>query len=105
MVVEVLPWERMNYLLPLLLLLVGAAPKSDDARPNVLFLIADDWSYPHAGAYGDPNVRTPTFDRLAREGTVFTNAYVASPSCSPSRASILTGRYPHQQRRDERHGP
>lgn len=64
--------------------------------PNILFLIADDWSYPHAGVYGDPVVRTPTFDKLAKEGALFTNAYVASPSCSPSRASVLLGRYPHQ---------
>ncbi len=66
------------------------------SRPNILFLIADDWSFPHAGAYGDPTVRTPTFDRLATEGAVFENAYCAAPSCSPSRASILLGRYPHQ---------
>ncbi|REG85436.1 sulfatase family protein [Algoriphagus antarcticus] len=65
-------------------------------QPNILFLIADDWSYPHAGVYGDPVVRTPTFDRLAAEGALFTNAYTASPSCSPSRAAILLGRYPHQ---------
>lgn len=65
-------------------------------QPNILFLIADDWSFPHAGVYGDGVVRTPTFDRLAAEGALFTNAYTASPSCSPSRASVLTGRYPHQ---------
>ncbi|NHF59028.1 sulfatase [Flavobacteriaceae bacterium TP-CH-4] len=65
-------------------------------QPNILFLIADDWSYPHAGVYGDPTVHTPTFDRLAAEGAVFENAYCAAPSCSPSRASILLGRYPHQ---------
>ena len=59
-------------------------------------MIADDWSFPHAGVYGDKEVRTPTFDRLAAEGALFTNAYTASPSCSPSRASILTGRYPHE---------
>ncbi len=78
----------------------GADDKKDQAnafkKPNIVFLIADDWSYPHAGAYGDPVVRTPTFDRLAKEGALFKNAYCASPSCSPSRASILTGRYPHQ---------
>jgi arylsulfatase A-like enzyme len=68
----------------------GAAP------PNVLLLIADDWSYPHAGVYGDAVVRTPTFDRLAAEGVLFTNAYCAAPSCTPSRGAILTGRYPHQ---------
>jgi len=65
-------------------------------QPNILFLIADDWSFPHAGVYGDPVVRTPTFDRLAAEGALFTNAYTASPSCSPSRAAVLLGRYPHQ---------
>ena len=65
-------------------------------QPNILLFLADDWSYPHAGAYGDPVVQTPNFDRLATGGMLFTNAYTASPSCSPSRASILTGRYPHQ---------
>ncbi|WP_289645271.1 sulfatase family protein [Maribacter aestuarii] len=65
-------------------------------KPNILFLIADDWSYPNAGVYGDSTVRTPTFDRLANEGALFENAYCSAPSCSPSRASILLGRYPHQ---------
>ena len=65
-------------------------------QPNILFLIADDWSYPHAGVYGDPVVQTPTFDFLAEKGALFTNAFTAAPSCSPSRAAILTSRYPHQ---------
>lgn len=69
---------------------------SQKSRPNILFLIADDWSYPHAGIYGDETVRTPTFDALARNGAWFENAYCAAPSCAPSRASILLGRYPHQ---------
>lgn len=69
---------------------------SSSTPPNILFLIADDWSFPHAGAYGDPVIRTPTFDYLASEGALFNNAYCAAPSCSPSRAAILTGRYPHQ---------
>lgn len=64
--------------------------------PNILFLIADDWSYPHAGVLGDPVILTPTFDRLATEGAIFHQAYCASPSCSPSRAAILSSRYPHQ---------
>lgn len=75
-------------------LLISAFAQSK--QPNILFLIADDWSFPHAGVYDDKVVRTPTFDRLATEGALFTNAYTTSPSCSPSRASILTGRYPHQ---------
>ena len=65
-------------------------------RKNVLFCIADDWSWPHAGSLGDKVVRTPTIDRLAREGMVFTNAFCAAPSCTPSRAAILTGKYPHE---------
>ena len=62
------------------------------ARPNILFAIADDWSFPHAGAYGDKGVKTPTFDRLAREGVLFTHSFCASPSCTPSRTAILSGR-------------
>ncbi len=62
-------------------------------RPNILFAIADDWSWPHAGVYGDLVVKTPAFDRVAREGCVFTNAFAAAPQCSPNRAAILTGRH------------
>ena len=66
------------------------------SQPNILFCIADDWSWPHASVYGDAVVKTPNFDRVAREGALFRNAFCASPSCSPSRAAILTGRAPHQ---------
>lgn len=62
-------------------------------KPNILFAIADDWAWPHAGAYGDPVVLTPAFDRVAREGVLFNQAYVSSPSCTPSRNAILTGQY------------
>jgi N-sulfoglucosamine sulfohydrolase len=65
-------------------------------RPNILFCFADDWAYPHAGAYGDKVVKTPAFDRVAREGVLFQKAFSAAPSCSPSRAAILTGQYPHR---------
>ncbi|MEC9475416.1 MAG: sulfatase [Planctomycetota bacterium] len=64
-----------------------------DRRPNILIAIADDWGWPHAGAYQDPVVKTPTFDRLAAEGAVFHHAYVSSPSCTPSRGAILTGQW------------
>lgn len=73
-----------------------AETRQTDPRPNLLLCIADDWAWPHAGAYGDPVVRTPTFDRVAREGVLFTHAFSAAPSCTPSRAAILTGRAPHQ---------
>ncbi|MDP6539536.1 MAG: sulfatase [Planctomycetota bacterium] len=61
------------------------------ARPNVLLCIADDWGWPHAGVLGDEVVRTPHFDRLAREGVLFTHAFVSSPACTPSRNALLTG--------------
>lgn len=61
--------------------------------PNILFCIADDWGWPHAGVYGDPVLRTPTFDRIAKEGILFDHAFVSSPSCTPSRNAILTGQY------------
>ncbi len=80
----------------LTILLLAAIPWTTVAaaeRPNILFCIADDWGWPHAGAYGDPVVKTPTFDRLAREGALFHHAYVSSPSCTPSRGAILTGQW------------
>ncbi|MBK1787889.1 sulfatase family protein [Prauserella cavernicola] len=70
-----------------------ATPK---ARPNVLIVVADDWGYPHAGAYADPAALTPVFDRVAGEGALFTHAFAAAPSCTPSRNAILTGQAPHR---------
>ena len=65
-----------------------------DERPNILFCIADDWGWPHAGAYeNDDVVKTPAFDRIAREGVLFNHAYISSPSCTPSRNAILTGQW------------
>ncbi len=61
------------------------------ARPNILFAIADDAS--HMSAYGHKFVNTPNFDKVAREGILFLNAFTTNPKCSPSRASILTGRH------------
>jgi N-sulfoglucosamine sulfohydrolase len=61
-------------------------------RPNVLFVISDDQSWAHAGAYGCKAARTPAFDRIAREGVLFTYAFAPTPGCSPTRAAVLTGR-------------
>jgi len=60
--------------------------------PNIVIILSDDQSWPHASAYGDVSVRTPTFDRIAEQGVLFNHAFVGVPSCSPSRAAILTGR-------------
>ena len=65
-------------------------------RPNILFALADDWSYGHAGAYGCKWVKTPAFDRVAQEGILFTHAYTPNAKCAPSRSCILTGRNPWQ---------
>lgn len=89
----------------LLFVTLSAAPTIAQQRPaaqdrprpsNILLAIADDWSYPHAGIYGDRTVATPNFDRIAREGVRFTHAFVASPSCTPSRAALLTGQAVHR---------
>ena len=73
------------------LALLWAGPTIAAERPNIVFAIADDWGWPHASAYGDKAVKTPTFDRLAREGVLVEHAYVSSPSCTPSRGAIITG--------------
>ena len=60
--------------------------------PNILFVISDDQSFPHASIYGTSWIKTPGFDRIAKEGLLFNNAYTTNAKCSPSRATILTGR-------------
>jgi len=60
--------------------------------PNILFAVADDWSWPHASCLGAPQINTPAFDRIAENGVLFTNAFTAAPQCSPCRAATLTGR-------------
>jgi N-sulfoglucosamine sulfohydrolase len=69
------------------------AGRKADKRPNVLFCFADDWSWPHASIGGDKVIKTPTFDRVAHEGVLFENAFVSSPSCTPSRGAVLTGQW------------
>jgi arylsulfatase A-like enzyme len=82
--------------------LLGAASAplaiAQTKRPNILFVIADDWGYNHAGVYGCDWIKTPNFDRVANEGVRFTNCFTSNPKCSPSRATILTGRNSWQLR-------
>ncbi len=73
------------------LLLPGDRPAR---RPNILFALADDWMWPKASIGGDKVIQTPTFDRWARAGVMFTNAFVSAPSCSPSRAAMLCASSP-----------
>src|SRR5436190_9034066 len=74
----------------------GAAQRvvqTRDRPPNVIFIYADDLGYGDLGCYGS-TIRTPNLDRMAAEGARFTQFYSANPVCSPSRAALLTGRYP-----------
>jgi N-sulfoglucosamine sulfohydrolase len=82
-----------------------ARPAQTLPRPNILFAIADDWSFGHAGAYGATWVRTPAFDRVAREGVLFTRAYTPNAKCAPSRAILLTGRHSWQLEEAANHVP
>lgn len=75
------------------LLIAGLAAATTPERPNLVFILADDYGVGEVSAYGADNYRTPQIDRLAREGVRYTNAYTIS-LCGPSRAQILTGRYP-----------
>lgn len=68
---------------------------SEAARPNVIVFIADDVSWNDFGCYGNTAARTPNIDQLAAGGRRFDNAFLTASSCSPSRSSIITGRYPH----------
>ncbi|MCI0719873.1 MAG: arylsulfatase [Acidobacteria bacterium] len=69
-----------------------ARPEFESRRPNILLIITDDQGYGDLGAHGNPKLRTPNLDRLAGESVAFQSFYV-SPVCSPTRASLLTGRY------------
>ena len=80
-------------------------PKGFDAarKPNFVFFIADDISQEDFGCYGHPSLKTPHVDALAATGMRFDNAYLTTSSCSPSRCSIITGRYPHNTGAPELH--
>ena len=95
----------MRLLLLCSLLLCAAAHSTHAARPNILVAVADDWSFGHASAYGCKWVHTPHFDRVAREGLLFTRAYTPTAKCAPSRSAILTGRNPWQLGAAANHSP
>src|SRR5918997_1448451 len=69
---------------------------SAPARPNVVFILADDLGWGDLSCYGRPDYRTPNLDRLALQGTRLTDAYSASPVCTPTRVAFATGRYPQR---------
>ncbi|QDT25995.1 Arylsulfatase [Gimesia panareensis] len=79
--------------------------QSAETRPNIVMILADDVSWNDLGCYGHPSIRTPNLDRLAQEGLRFDNAYLTISSCSPSRCSVITSRYPHNTGAPELHTP
>ncbi|MCM5664048.1 sulfatase family protein [Galbibacter mesophilus] len=76
---------------------------SAQKQPNILFAISDDQSFAHTSYAGCSFVKTPAFDRIAKEGVYFPKAYAASPGCAPSRSAIVTGRYPWQNEQAGQH--
>lgn len=97
----------MNRLFRLFLVLLAYCPAlvslPGKDRPNFIFFITDDISPDDLGCYGNTVVQTPHLDRIAAEGLVFDRAYLTTSSCSPSRCSIITGRYPHNTGAPELH--
>ncbi|MBI1371323.1 MAG: sulfatase-like hydrolase/transferase [Phycisphaera sp.] len=84
---------------------VFVKPKPVGPPPNFVIIIADDMNWDDSGVYGHPRIRTPHIDALAKQGMRFDNAFVTISSCSPSRASIITGRYPHSTDAEQLHWP
>ncbi|MCB1230018.1 MAG: sulfatase [Verrucomicrobiae bacterium] len=95
------PRSRRHTTYPLLLLLalalawfLSSPVRAADSRPNFIVVFADDLGYGDLSCFGQPNIKTPNLDRMAAEGQKWTNFYVAACVCTPSRAGLLTGRYP-----------
>jgi arylsulfatase len=83
----------------------NTAKTQQKTRPNIVLIIGDDISDADFGCYGHPNIRTPNVDKLAADGLRFTNAYLTTSQCSPTRCSLITGRYPHNTGAPELHMP
>ena len=75
----------------------------EEDKPNFIIFLADDISWDDFGCYGNEFIQTPNIDNLASEGMKFNNMYLTTSSCSPSRNSIMTGRYPHNTGAPELH--
>jgi arylsulfatase A len=78
----------------LILIIHVSAQRNADEKPNIIIIFTDDMGYGDLSSYGHPLIRTENLDQMAREGVLLTSFYVAASSCTPSRAALLTGRYP-----------
>lgn len=100
---------KKELLLPFLFMSIGwlgtdlLAQNIISKSPNIVLIIGDDIGIEDIGCYGNTQVTTPNLDRIFKEGLRFTNAYVTTSSCSPSRCSIISGRYPHNTGASELH--
>ncbi|MFP6583907.1 MAG: sulfatase [Candidatus Hydrogenedentota bacterium] len=86
-------------------LLVGVSSLAQAERPNILVFITDDVGWKDFGCYGNDVIRTPNIDKLAARGLLFENAFLTIAQCSPSRISMMTGRYPHATGAEDLHMP
>ena len=82
-------------LLMLASLCLAQSDQRKQVRPNIVFILIDDLRWDELGIAGHPFIKTPQIDRIGHEGTLFRNAFMTTPLCSPSRASFLTGQYAH----------
>src|SRR6187401_2929276 len=80
----------------LMLIAVAGIAQTKGSKPNVIIILADDLGYGDIGAFGATDIRTPNIDRLASNGLKLTSFYSTSPVCSPTRAGLLTGRFPRR---------
>src|SRR5262245_1272009 len=85
---------RLFLPLAALAFLAGAARPDTPRKPNIVFILADDLGYGDLKCYGHPYARTPSLDRLAEQGTRFTQAYMTGVTCCPSRTGLMTGKFP-----------
>ena len=90
--------SRLALLLALCCLVGGPARAADSRRPNIVMVFIDDLGWGDFSCFGNPDAKTPHIDRLAAEGIRFSQFYVNSPICSPSRCAFTTGQYPQRWR-------
>ena len=87
-------YRKHGLFLFILVFLIAGNPLKAQKKPNMIVFISDDQSQMDLGCYGNPDVKTPHMDNLAANGLTFDKFYVASPTCSPNRAALATGRMP-----------
>jgi len=86
---------KLKFLLLVLIIGLNSANAQDSKRPNIVLILCDDLGYSDVGFNGAKDIKTPALDNLAQDGVIFSSAYVAHPFCGPSRAALMTGKYPH----------